>query len=58
MNNVRFRVPVRIGDRFVLIAKATRLHRRQTVFDVQGFVGSTMVFHAEIIGVPLNRQEV
>jgi hypothetical protein len=32
------------------------MHRRQTIFNVQGFVGSTMVFHADIIGVPLLRQ--
>ena len=24
------------------------LHRRQTIFNVQGFVGSTMVFHADV----------
>jgi hypothetical protein len=32
------------------------MHRRQCIFNVQGFVGSTMVFHADIIGVPLVRQ--
>ena len=57
MENVRFRSPVRPGDRLLLVAKATRLNRRQTVFNVQGFVGSTMVFHADIIGVPLVRKE-
>ena len=57
LENVRFRSPVRPGDRLVLIGKATRLHRRQTIFNVQGFVGSTMVFHADIIGVPLSRKE-
>ena len=57
LENVRFRSPVRPGDRFLLVAKATRLNRRQTVFNVQGFVGSTMVFHADIIGVPLVRKE-
>ncbi len=56
LENVRFRGPVRPGDRLVLIAKATRVHRRQTVFNVQGFVGGTMVFHADIIGVPMTRQ--
>jgi 3-hydroxyacyl-[acyl-carrier-protein] dehydratase len=40
-----------------LIGKATRLHRRQTIFNVQGFVGSIMVFHADIIGVPMMRKE-
>jgi hypothetical protein len=24
---------------------------------VQGFVGATMVFHADVIGVPINKQE-
>jgi 3-hydroxyacyl-[acyl-carrier-protein] dehydratase len=57
MEDVRFRGVVRPGDRLVLIGKAARLHRRQTIFDVQGFVGSTMVFHANIIGVPLMRKE-
>ena len=56
LENVRFRAPVRPGDRLVLVAKGTRMHRRQTVFNVQGFVGSTMVFHADVIGVPLVRQ--
>ena len=57
LENVRFRSQVRPGDRFLLVGKATRLNRRQTVFNVQGFVGSTMVFHADIIGVPLVRKE-
>jgi 3-hydroxyacyl-[acyl-carrier-protein] dehydratase len=53
LENVRFRGPVHPGDRLVLVAKGTRMHHRQTIFNVQGFVGSTMVFHADIIGVPL-----
>jgi 3-hydroxyacyl-[acyl-carrier-protein] dehydratase len=57
MEDVRFRGVVRPGDRLVLIGKCIRLHRRQTIFDVQGFVGATMVFHANIIGVPLTRKE-
>jgi 3-hydroxyacyl-[acyl-carrier-protein] dehydratase len=57
LENVRFRTPVRPGDRLLLVAKATRLNRRQTVFNVQGFVGGTMAFHADIIGVPLIRKE-
>lgn len=55
MENVRFRGQVRPGDRLVLIGKATKLNRRQSIFDVQGFVGSTMVFHAEIYGVPIRK---
>jgi 3-hydroxyacyl-[acyl-carrier-protein] dehydratase len=53
LDNVRFRSPVRPGDRLLLVAKATRLHRRQTIFDVQAFVGNTMVLHADVMGVPL-----
>jgi 3-hydroxyacyl-[acyl-carrier-protein] dehydratase len=57
LDNVRFRAPVRVGDRLLLIGKGTRVNRRQTVCNVQGFVGSTMVFHADVLGVPLRRQE-
>jgi 3-hydroxyacyl-[acyl-carrier-protein] dehydratase len=57
LENVRFRGVVRVGDRFVLVGKATRLHHRQTIFNVQGFIGATMVFHADIIGVPMSRKE-
>ena len=57
LENVRFRSPVRPGDRLVLVGKGTRMNRRQTIFNVQGFVGSTMAFHADIIGVPLVRPE-
>jgi 3-hydroxyacyl-[acyl-carrier-protein] dehydratase len=53
MENVRFRAPVRPGDRLVLIGKAIRMHRRQTAFTVQGFVKDTMVFQGDIIGVPM-----
>jgi 3-hydroxyacyl-[acyl-carrier-protein] dehydratase len=53
MEDVRFRGMVKPGDRLVLVSKAERLHRRQTIFECQGFVGSNMVFHARIIGVPL-----
>jgi 3-hydroxyacyl-[acyl-carrier-protein] dehydratase len=57
LENVRFRSTVRPGDRLVLVGKGIKLHRRQTIFNVQGFVGSTMAFHADVIGVPLVRRE-
>jgi 3-hydroxyacyl-[acyl-carrier-protein] dehydratase len=57
LENVRFRAPVRPGDRLVLVGKAVKLNRRQTIFNVQGFVGATMVFHADVLGVPLTRKE-
>jgi 3-hydroxyacyl-[acyl-carrier-protein] dehydratase len=40
-----------------LVAKGSRLHRRQTIFDSQGFVGTNMVFHGRIIGVFLTGQD-
>lgn len=57
MENVRFRSPVRPGDRLVLVAKGKRLKSRQMIFDVQGFVGTTMVFHGDIIGMAMVRGE-
>jgi len=56
MDDVRFRGQVRPGDRLLIVGKAVRLHRRQTVFETQEFVGSNMVFHGRIIGVPLTSQ--
>jgi 3-hydroxyacyl-[acyl-carrier-protein] dehydratase len=53
LENVRFRAPVRPGDRLVLIAKALKLHRRQSIFNIQGFVGTAMAFHADVIGVQM-----
>jgi 3-hydroxyacyl-[acyl-carrier-protein] dehydratase len=57
LEDVRFRGKVRPGDRLVIVAKAARLHRRQTTFETQGFVEGNMVFHARIIGVPLSETE-
>jgi 3-hydroxyacyl-[acyl-carrier-protein] dehydratase len=53
MEDVRFRGQVRPGQRLVMVGKAMRLNRRQTIFDTQGFVDGQMVFHGRIIGVPL-----
>jgi 3-hydroxyacyl-[acyl-carrier-protein] dehydratase len=58
LENVRFRGVVRPGDRLLLVSKATRMKKRQSVFGIQGFVGSTMVFHGDVIGVPLERNKV
>jgi 3-hydroxyacyl-[acyl-carrier-protein] dehydratase len=56
LENVRFRSPVFPGDRLVLVGKVTKLHHRQTVCSVQGFVKNVMVFHGDIIGVSLQRK--
>jgi 3-hydroxyacyl-[acyl-carrier-protein] dehydratase len=53
MEAVRFRGMVKPGDRLIIAAHPTRLNRRQTIFDTQGFVGEQMVFQAQVIGVPL-----
>ena len=55
LENVRFRVPVRPGDRLLLVAKGMKMNRRQTLFNVQGFVGAVMVFHADVLGVAMSR---
>jgi 3-hydroxyacyl-[acyl-carrier-protein] dehydratase len=57
MENVRFRGTVHPGDRLVLVGKGLRVHRRQTIFNVQGFVGTTLVFHADVIGVQLHKRD-
>ena len=57
MEDVKFRGQVKPGDRLVIMAKATRVHRRQTVFETQGFVGESMVYHGRIIGVPLSHRD-
>ncbi len=57
LENVRFRAPVRPGERLILVGKMVRMNRRQTISNVQGFVGSTMVFHGDVIGMPLARKE-
>jgi 3-hydroxyacyl-[acyl-carrier-protein] dehydratase len=57
MESVRFRSPVHPGERLILVSKQTRFNRRQMVYNVQGFVKDTMVFHGDIIGVPMKRGE-
>ena len=58
MENVRFRRSVHPGERLILIAKEIKFNRRQVIFNVQGFVKDLMVFHGDIIGVALKRNEV
>ena len=56
LENVRFRSPVHPGCRLYLVGKTVKINRRQTTFNVQGFVGATMVFEGDILGVPLQRK--
>jgi 3-hydroxyacyl-[acyl-carrier-protein] dehydratase len=53
LENVRFRGQVKPGDRLTLVCRAIKLHRRAVICACQGFVGSTMVFHGDIHGVPM-----
>ena len=55
MDEVRFRGQVKPGCRLVLVAKGLKFQSRKAVFNVQGFVAGTMVFHADITGIALNR---
>jgi 3-hydroxyacyl-[acyl-carrier-protein] dehydratase len=54
LDEARFRGPVRPGDRLVLVGKGIRVHRRQTVFESQGFVNNGLVFHCRVMGVPIS----
>lgn len=58
LENARFRGTVKPGDRLVLVGKGIRMNRRGPIVAVQGFVGKTMVFHGDIIGVPLQRDAI
>lgn len=51
LEEVRFRAPVRPGDRLVLVGKLLKSNRRQTTFSMQGFVNGTMVMQAVIVGM-------
>lgn len=53
LDEVRFRGAVRPGDRLVLVAKGVRVHRRQTIFSVQGFVNGGPVFDGRVMGLPI-----
>ncbi|SIN71650.1 3-hydroxyacyl-[acyl-carrier-protein] dehydratase [Singulisphaera sp. GP187] len=53
MHDVWIQGSVRPGDRLLIVGKAERLRRRQTMFATQAFVGTEMVFHGTIVGVHL-----
>lgn len=55
MDDVRFRLAVKPGQRLYLIAKGVKIHRRQVTFNVQGFVDNQLAFHGTIIGIALHR---
>lgn len=53
VDKVKFRGTVEPPCRLVLIGRSTQLKARRTISQVQGFVGSTMVFEGEITGMPV-----
>ena len=56
MDEVRFRAPVFVGDRLLIVVKLTKLRPgRRAEFDFQGFVKDKMVFSGRMIGVPIHR---
>ena len=57
MEEVRFRGPVRPGERLIVVGKGIRVHRRQSIFETQEFVNGNMVYHGRVIGVPLSDLE-
>jgi len=54
LENVRFRSMVVPGDRLVMVGKAGKINRRQMNYAVQGFVGDSLVFHGDIMGLAVN----
>lgn len=58
MDEVRFRAPVFVGDRLLIMAKLTKLRPgRRAEFDFQGFVKEKMVFSGRMIGVPIDKSQ-
>lgn len=53
IDEARFRGAVRPGDRLVIVGKGVRIHRRQTIFDAQGFVNNNLVFECRVMGLPI-----
>jgi len=56
MNDVRFRYPVYPNSRLVIAARALKIKpKRRAEFEFQGYVGDRLIFHGEMIGVPIMR---
>jgi len=53
VDKVRFRGQVAPGDRMLLVSRIDRMRRALVRFTTQAFVGDTMVFEGEIIGVTI-----
>jgi 3-hydroxyacyl-[acyl-carrier-protein] dehydratase len=53
LNETRFRGIVEPGVRMHWVARAVRIRSRMFVYQVQGFVGPTLVFETEVVGTIL-----
>lgn len=53
VDEVKFRGTVEPPTRFVIIGKALQVKARRMITNCQGFVGSAMVFEAQITGMPV-----
>ena len=55
MEEVRFRGPVFVGDRLIIMARLHRIRAgARAEFDFQGFVKDKMVYNGRTIGVPIH----
>lgn len=57
MEKVRFRAPVHVGDRLVLMARVDRIRAggRHIEFEFQGYVNGQLTFSGTTIGVPISK---
>ena len=53
LDEVKFRGAVRPGDRLIILVQAVERRPRRAIFASQGLVGDQMVFHGNIVGVPM-----
>jgi len=53
VDRFKFRETVTPPANLVILGKAVEVKPRRTICDVQGFVGDTMIFEGQIIGMPI-----
>jgi 3-hydroxyacyl-[acyl-carrier-protein] dehydratase len=53
VDKVKFRGVIIPPARYVIVGRGKQIKRRRTICETQGFVGNTMVFEGEIIGMPV-----
>lgn len=55
MDGVRFKLPLEVGDRLVLMVKSIKvIKRRLAKFQFQGWKNEALAFSGEMIGVPID----